>query len=609
MKKLILTIGLLMFLSAPFAPLMTVAENGNGDEDENPCDSVFDTITEDMSCYNLFSTNKDWNQVFGEDDPTKVGQNLYKLIYNKTVLTPNREALELTAEKYAVTPSEMASIVNGSIRPILARRPSMTIDMADKMHSDMLETFDQNLSRVQMEASIKSKVEASEVFANGKLADSGFDLINDLENIEIILFQQNEPLTFPTGGGSRSGGGDDSGAPPSITPASVDPVLIDLDSGPIPLGSGGSSGTDSGDTTSEPDEDVFPGDSGADEDEQVEPLNPLACFTDGTLERSLESFAKAAAQNKDLYDGSSDQDDQPEQTEDDEVTVEGDGPSVRVPSGLDEPAGIDVDLATSDIPGVGTGSDSTPAEAGDWTKVLPCKELFCLTIEMIKEPVTLSYQQRDNCIHCHVQYINSELQETYSADLIPAKVPGNLGESDVCKNASGTAIGSIGLNIAFTIVPIVTPVKDDMIQLSNIKDQWSENIVNREGWEEFQRRQRESDEEPLGTPEPIVSVDQRYVLMALEEAPPDATQTEVWEIATGYQQEAENSAAEALLFLEVSNEGYGGVQLYQVLLDEMTQMNKYFETFMLNIRGMHEEVPGVNATLACKLLNEKKECT
>jgi hypothetical protein len=228
---------------------------------------------------------------------------------------------------------------------------------------------------------------------------------------------------------------------------------------------------------------------------------------------------------------------------------------------------------------------------------------------MIKEPVEPSYQKADNCIHCHVQYINAKLQETYSADLIPAKVPGNLGESDVCKNASGTAIGSIGLNIAFSVVPIVTPPKDDFFQISSLKDQWNQNIFVRDQWAEFQRRNSDSDQESLGTPEPIISEEERYTLMALSEVNDKETQAIVWEIAAEYEAIDQQTASQQLVELEVAEEGYGAVEQYQVLLAEMTQFNTYFEKFMLNIRGLHEDVPGVNSTMACKLLNEKKQCT
>jgi len=63
-------------------------------------------------------------------------------------------------------------------------------DLINKM-TEMRQKVDEQQQILAFKADIEQATTPSEIFANGDVKDSGFDLINDLEIIEKLLFLKN----------------------------------------------------------------------------------------------------------------------------------------------------------------------------------------------------------------------------------------------------------------------------------------------------------------------------------------------------------------------------------------------------------------------------------
>ncbi len=98
---------------------------------------------------------------------------------------------------------------------------------------------------------------------------------------------------------------------------------------------------------------------------------------------------------------------------------------------------------------------------GDWSRSLPCSEVFCVTVEFVEESEdpSLAYETTDNCIACHIVYINKRMTETLSYSLVPGKVSMNVFEDATCKDAGKI---DFDLNIFTVAMPIQLDPGDDI---------------------------------------------------------------------------------------------------------------------------------------------------
>ena len=83
-----------------------------------------------------------------------------------------------------------------------------------------------------LQADIKAAVEPSEIFANGNLDDSGFDLINDLQIIEKLLFLKSNPIDV---GKAYVAEEEEEAAPPVPAAPAPAPGGEEIPSGPVTL--------------------------------------------------------------------------------------------------------------------------------------------------------------------------------------------------------------------------------------------------------------------------------------------------------------------------------------------------------------------------------------
>lgn len=609
MKKKLYILAFLVVIGGLLVPLLQpVLVSAEDDAQEQSCN-----VIEDPSCrltsrieYALRGKgNKglDWGDSFGATDPKDVGQNLYLMIYEKTQAVTMGDAIQATADQYGMPAPRMLLILGGDITPILERNPMMRVEEAIAIYNEIRETYEEKKDSLDLEATISTKIEPSEMFADGDVDNSGFDLINDLNNIEIILFQKNEDTTI---GGALSSGGSGGEAPPGATeqPLQTPSGNIPIDLG-TPTGMAPSSSDTAAQTAAEsPVNNPF---ANQDEDKSaifVSGINPNQCFSTKSLDNALDDFATRASTDlrlKSTYKG---------QTPSAGDSTDG-GTTPTSGTGSSGVGSADIDVAAPDVSPSGL-PPVQPAPAGDYTTPPICEDIVCISLDFIMKPATPAFDKVDNCIQCHVQYINQSLEKTISHSLIPSKATGNLGESGMCKNAAGTALGAVGMNVSINLVPIVTPPKDDLVTLGNIADEWNKYAEKNGFWNYNEDERKKLEAKNTGKPyipAPTVSDAERMLTIAIKNAPDNATQDEIIKATFDAYVNQKEQESQEMLVLGISKDAYGEVDPMKALDDEMKQMNKYFDGFRKQFLTLLQDVPGLVATKACVKLNDKQQCT
>jgi hypothetical protein len=629
MKKLIYIIGILMFLSGPLHPWTGLAANEESPQDQS-CNVLKDPscrLTDRIEYALRGKGNKglDWGDSFGATDPKDVGQNLYLMIYKKAQSNPMNDAIKATAEQYGLPPERMSLILSGDITPIMERAPMMRVEDAIGIYDSMIATYNDRKNSSDLAATINTKIEPSEMFADGDLSNSGFDLIKDLDNIEIILFKKADLVSFGgaynpsedegTGtaqSGVQSGGGsgdmpvDLSGGTGSGTTSGSGPSGgTGKKQGSAPAGKPGSKVENPFQAAAEDKSGVFAGG-----------INPNQCFASQNIDQALNKFAEEASKNPQLqstYKNKSG----------DSAGGSGAGknPGASGSGGNDSSGGgtggqggtaagdTNIPVPTAGMP---AAAEVTPATPDDYSTPPLCDDIICVTLEFIQKPATASFTKTDNCIQCHVQFINESLQKTISHSLIPAKASGNLGESGLCKNAAGTALGSVGMNVSLNVVTIVTPVKDDLITLGNITDEWDKYASKSGAWTYNEQKRKQEQAKITGKPEdktpPIAEID-RMLEIAIINAPDGASQASVAQQASNAYAVQKTAEAQEMLVAEIAKSSYAEVDTMKALDDEMKAMNNFFDGFRKQFLTLLTDVPGLVSSKACVKLREKQACS
>lgn len=614
MKKIMLTIGGLILLGLPLYGLTVLAAESNQAKREQKCNVASDpscrlTSRLEYAMRDAHNEGLNFGDSFGETDPEKVGKNLYLSIYKKAQSDTFSAAIKATAEQYGMPPERMALILGGDISVIVERAPLMRIDQAINVYNSIIRSFNDKKDSLDLEASILTRVEPNEMFADGDLGNSGFDLVNDLNNLEIILFKRNDLVTFGGDLGSGSGGKTPGSTANGLNNAGqplvgAGQIGVDADGG-VAGAAAGANGTATGGqagpaaAVSNPfealQEDKSPLLSGG--------VNPSQCFSTADLDKALEDFSKNIQNNDQLK---SNVNTAGTTALNDSSLTGGGGQGAPTNSG-----GLDVPVPASTTPRQ-SQPPLAPAPAADYSAPEICDNIICVTLEFISKPVTPSFNSSDNCIHCHVQFINQALQKTISHSLIPAKASGNLGESGLCKQAAATALGSIGMNVSINLVPPITPAKNDLVTLGNITDEWDKYAAQNGAWNYNEQKRRQLEAGKSKKPAdltPIMGDMERVLLVELANSRDDVTQAEILGKSADSYATQKLQEAQEMLVAEIARDAYTEVDTLKVLKDEMLQMNKFFDGFQKQLRTLLEKVPGLSSTQACVKLKEKKACT
>ncbi len=502
MKKILYTIGFLMIMSAVIQPLNALGqEQFSGKEEDLPYSSarLFSKLVEKTG----LNPSANWAESFGTDKDEDVGKDLYLMVYDKVQNQPIKQTNRNVAGKYGIPEADLIRFLHGDYTKLVESRPGISQKDALEKIAEIQQVYMEEKELQALESEIKAATEPSEIFANGEVSDSGFDLINDLRIIEYLLFLKSNPSgigasytggrggTGSVGGGSgnqTSSGSEDAGTPsvvPQTTPATSgssgsqqNPEAQETTGTPI----SGATATSTG--TSETSTGTQTGSVSGPATGEEERLNPNACFSDDRFTDALDDFLENAQSNDDYKDNA--------------ATGASDASSGTVGSG-GTATGTTADAGAASSGGASSGTGSTgrtglantaasvqqpfvyaeaaaaPAQSApkdNWLKDKICLKTFCLTVNMVMKPATSAFQDSDNCIACHAEKINAVLKNVISHSLVPAKAPGNLGEPGVCKKALSASFGSISMNIYTLAMPVITPMNDDLVYGNTIERDW-----------------------------------------------------------------------------------------------------------------------------------------
>lgn len=588
MKKLLYIIGFLMFSSSVVQPMITLGQ----EEDPMACggEGQFSCEEADVpfSTARLFSKlleatgadpNADWSTSFGlgEGDEEDVGQDLYLAIYSKTEVQPLRQATKDTAGKYGLEEQEMIRIINGNYNVIAEKKPGLTQEELQLKVGEIQQEYEFRKEISQLKANVRAQVETSEIFANGDVGDSGFDLINDLEIIEELLFLHTNPIDIGKSYTSafndglaqtgQAGGTQQNltGPEGTLGPGQVGQTLTEGE----PSETGMINGEFSSDTS----------------------VNPNFCFANEAFEEALNTFEEKSESDPNFKDGSAGQ---PLQDETIGQTQQ------EVTSADFLPAQPDPDFSALE-----------PASADNWLQDAPCNDVFCLRVNFVEKPATSSYANSDNCIACHAEKINDVLKTVITHSLVPSKAPGNLGESAQCKKAVATAFGSVSMNFYAIAMPVQTPPNDDIIFGTSVEEEWAEFCRQTAFFPVEECNLIEQDEETedgVRTYEPPPTLGDRAAKEVITESSETTTQSQAAqrldEIVTGYN----ISSQESLDELKAQRNIDESAVFFDPLLTEMDQMNYYFLKIQEVLHSLHEEVENFPGKQSCVEINNKKEC-
>lgn len=267
---------------------------------------------------------------------------------------------------------------------------------------------------------------ADEMFFNGDLGDSAnIDILHDLDLAHQVIFGTD--ITYP----DRSGTED-------VSLASEEDFLSELPDSP---------GLSKREDTLEQEAVVLETDSTV--VLSSDDINPYTCFDDDSLHSALDEFYTTDTGETQL--------DLPEST-------------IVYPSLTDDPAPNDddadgpdadtpqesVDNALKSLDGFITELQGT---TGDWTRSLPCGEVFCITVELVSDTedpaVSHECSETDSSIFCHLAYINKRMGQTLDKSLVASKPSQNWFEDATCKDAGS------GVNLDLNVYTIAMPIELD----------------------------------------------------------------------------------------------------------------------------------------------------
>ncbi|MBI5151926.1 hypothetical protein HZA39_00150, partial [Candidatus Peregrinibacteria bacterium] len=301
-----------------------------------------------------------------------------------------------------------------------------------------------------------------ELFANNDTSDSGFDLIADLNDIEMILFKELTPgdinLIYSAGHPNEAI------LPPQKTEKEAQPTYPYPQTGSVGgfLKSGGSTtGAKTG----------ISGISGA-----IGSNKTLGNLGNLVNPADYEPKQEDCPEDKNL-DNAIDDYDTKNPAEEPTLSGGGIGAGAGGKTGTGAGAGVETS-AEPDIFAINPSAialdkkELKPAEAGKWKDGQLCagNKRFCIEITTHASKYNL-YYPTDPCIACHVEKINDSLSKLVSHNLAPRKLTGNLMEMAKCKSGYNFS-DFVNINIITVPMPIIVPQKMEAIFGRNVIDEF-----------------------------------------------------------------------------------------------------------------------------------------
>lgn len=251
-------------------------------------------------------------------------------------------------------------------------------------YTDIMDAYQKELDLQRDNRKLAYQALASEMFLNNDLSDSAnIDLLYDLDLAHYVMF--GTYITYPDRSGDEA----------------VDLASIPVAEDSVQLSS-----------------------------ETVDTVSPYACLDDTALHDALDAFdadgSGATADAPSVSNISI-----PDASEVAEEVVEDPANTKTATQAAEKVA--------NSLAGLENFLTQISGTKGDWTRSLPCGDVFCITVKLVDgedDPVTTgNYTETDNCIACHIAYINKAMTQTTESSLVPSKVSKNWFEDATCKEA------------------------------------------------------------------------------------------------------------------------------------------------------------------------------
>lgn len=501
-------------------------------------------------------------------------RNLYSYTYQQIFDKPEKDAILELSQAYGLTPTDAEIVVSGVYTPLLrGRGVAYGQDRAVKDMGKIQQSYAKILKYRQLGYQLGATIASTEIFANGSLDDSSFDLIHDLNIIEQILFVDQGKVQI--------------GQKPFKDPMSK---VSNFGTSSAPLT--GTAPTVSGTIGSGSDKPLnAPANSGkpATIDDVMKGLTSSAgvvnqCDKDSPINKAIDTY--------DTNHGGS--------------TVPGSGAaltgglsaSASAPAVSDIPAPETMPIITTsaqpitvpktdlcaDITNNPLPGDPPPKDAEVTSGLIysyppepDAQHIFCVSLDTRTRSYSTFYPQK-SCVQCTVAAMNESMKKLLSKSLAPNKLTGNVYESSKCKDISVSSLFS--MNLFLIPVPISTPQKLGPLVGHDIGKEWDKFVKN---------------STPFGQTKGASS--QRVTDEALQNVGQGATQQDLLaEISSGIQ--AEIAAAQRRLANRpTSTQTDAKSEGYQQVITEMRLMTAFFASFQQTLTHFNED--------SCKVLLDK----
>lgn len=491
------------------------------------------------------------------------GKDLYKRVHEKVKHQGSDMAVARTLTRRPLSKEELLVVLPGANINALLIEPdpkkNLTQQEVDARLNEFREILSEEKELADMQVLIEMEATQTEIFSNGDLQDSGFDLIADLELIETILFGKPETSAGESGPGAPAGANE---IGPEIGDAGAGGAVLE---GGIPAGGLGGTGAGSSGAKSESETDASV--DTAEED--------AFCPAD----QSFHDAVKAAREKE-------------KETKKKKATGSG-------AIGAKDDQGASSGGGSGKSTGV-AGAETAPLvpeKASDWSRPQPCNDVFCLKVQAIYKKAS-SYQSKDNCIACHFEKINEAFKSTVDKTLLPSKATGNMAEGPKCKRQM------LGLkwNLVLIPEPIVTPPNDDLV----VKGDFVKNAIK------FYEKYFDNPGRCTGSAGGACKPDESTVKIpedAITQAPEGTEQSKVLE---DIRIRIANKKIEAEKLIEQSRlevDANAFASQFQVILQEIDTMNTYFKSFMTLYKNILPKQNEDDEKAPCSILLTKPVCT
>lgn len=491
------------------------------------------------------------SDVFG-DSP----KNLYVYTYQQIFERPDQDALLDLAGAYGLTVVDAQAVLRGSVAPLMRGKINYTQDKAIADVNKIQKSYSEILRQRKMKYDLQLAVLPTEIFSNGNLDDSGFDLINDLNLIEEVLFVDKTKVYLnqqPFGPKSAS-------ISKSVTKQANGSVLIPGSSSGVDLPSISQSAPSPNPPSANANtaktftlDDILKGSPAS-----GNPLN--YCASGSPLNKALDQYAKDQTNFTAPSDTSINNGDKTGGTTAVATAIENIDVSSIMPPELA--------LVTAKSKGVFTPpTDSFCNEIGGTllytyrTKIGGAEhEIFCLSLEKKIRTYT-SFSPTKSCIQCAVAAMNESMKKLLSKNITPNKLTGNTYESTKCKSAIQLS-DRLNMNIIMIPTPIITPNKYGPFVVGNMTKRINAYIRNYL---------------PYGNPKD--SPPERIKDEALANLGPSTDQVNVIDEIQAQLAINRKDIVNSQAMQPIEETSSSKNASYQQMIKEMRQMTSYFQSF------------------------------